>query len=137
MSSAREGLYAAIYLCQNSGTVGPGSVVAMLTGVDLSWSQNKRRFYSLGSLLPETVLNGPIAYDGGFKRAYCSNIYVGTFNIGTVLYIGSICPRGTAQPAVMGTLAFTGGNLRNMDAEASAATIEEQKFILFNVSTFG
>lgn len=137
MSQAREGLYAYLYLCRDNGTVGPGSVAAMLTGVELSWSATKKRFYSMGSLLPESVLDGIIAWEGGFKRAYSSNVYIGTFNLGTVRYIGSICPRGTAQPAIMGTLAFTGGNLSNMAAESADAVMEEQSFILYNVTTFG
>ncbi len=138
MSAAREGLYAYLYVCQSSGTVGPGSVVVMLTGVDVSWSQAGRRFYqSGGSMLPSSVLDGIIEWNGSFKRAYASNVYTGTFNIGTVRYIGSIVPRGTASPAIMGTLAFTGGNIRNMAAESNEAVTEEQGFVLYNVSFFG
>jgi len=37
----------------------------------------------------------------------------------------------------MGTLAFTGGNLSNMSAESNDAVVEEQGFILYNVTTFG
>ena len=135
--SAKEGLYATIYLCQSGGTVGPGSVVAMLTGVELSWTQNKRRFYSLGSLLPQNVLDGVIAYDGAFRHAFLSNIYVGTFSIGTFRYIGSICPRGVSTTTIMGTMALTGGNIRNMAAESAEASVEENTFILYNVSFYG
>jgi hypothetical protein len=137
MSAAREGLYATLYLADSAGTVGPGSIIALLTGVDLNWAQTKRRFYSLGSLIPEKVLDGVIQWNGSFKRAYFNNAYAGSVNIGTCRFIGSICPRGTAQPAVMGTFALTGGNLSNMAAENEAATTEEESFILYNVSVFG
>jgi len=136
----REGLYATIYVCPDSGTVGPGSVIGMLTGVELSWAQNKRRFYQLGTLTPINVLDGVITYDGAFRHAYQSNVGMGAgtrFYVGTVRYIGSICPRGTSPPAIMGTLAFTGGNIRNLSAESSEASIEENTFILYNVSFYG
>lgn len=138
MSAAREGLYAYLYLCRSNGTVGPGSVIGLLTGVDLSWSQAERRFFQLGgSMLPSGVLDGVVEWNGGFKKAYVSNEFIGTFNIGTVRYIGSICPRGTASPCIMGTMAFNGGNIRNMAAESNEAVTEEQNFVLYNVSFFG
>ncbi len=137
MSAAREGLYAYLYICRDNGIIGLGSVVVMLTGVDLNWSQAKRRFFSSGSLQPESVLDGIVEWNGSFKRAYSSNVYAGTFNIGTVRWIGSIVPRGTVQPAIMGTLAFNGGNIRNMAAESNEAVTEEQNFVLYNVSFFG
>ncbi len=140
MSQAREGLYCAIYMSNNAGTagtVGPGSVIAMLTGVDLSWTAAKKRFYSSGSLIPESVLDGVVGWEGSFKRAYSSNVHISIWALGTARWIGSICPRGTASPAIMGTLAFTGGNLSNMAAESNDAVVEEQGFILYNVTTFG
>ena len=124
-------------MSNNAGTVGPGSVIAMLTGVDLSWAAAKKRFFSSGSLLPESVLDGVMTWEGAFKHAYSHNQHINIWALGTARWIGSICPRGTASPAIMGTLAFTGGNLSNMSAESNDAVVEEQGFILYNVTTFG
>jgi hypothetical protein len=110
----------------------------MLTGVELSWAQNKRRFYSLGTITPLSVLDGVVTFDGAFRHAYANSFYMGTrFYLGTVRFIGSICPRGTSPPAIMGTMAFTGGSIRNMAAESAEASVEENTFILYNVSFFG
>ena len=137
MSAAREGLYAYLYLSDDVAAVTTAHTVAMLTGVELSWTQAKRRFYSLGSLLPETVLDGIIEWNGSFKRAFFTNKYLGSLNIGTCRFVGSIVPRGTASPAIMGTIKLTGGNIRNMAAESNEAVMEEQNFILYNVTFFG
>ena len=130
VQSAREGLYATIYI--DSVLPDSSDTVAMLTGVELNWSQTHRRFYSLGSLLPESVLDGVIQLNGSFKRAYYTNKYLGSLNVGTCRFLGSICPRGTSLPFILGTIVLTGGNLSNMAAENEAATTEEQGFIIYN-----
>ncbi len=138
MVQAREGLYATIYLSDDIAAIDNTYTVALLTGVELSWGQNKRRFYQLGgTLIPQSVLDGVITWDGSFRRAYYTNKYQGSVNVGTCNFIGSICPRGTAGNAILGTLKLTGGNLRNMAAESAEATTEEQTFILYNVSFVG
>jgi len=132
--SSREGLYATIYVSDDVAAITNTHTVALLTGVELSWSQNKRRFYSLGSLNPESVLDGIISYDGSFRHAFLTNKYIGSVNVGTCNFIGSICPRGTSTPAILGSMKITGGNLRNMAAESAEASTEENTFILYNVS---
>ena len=70
--SAREGLYGFLYL----GTACPAgttNTISLLTGVELSWTQNKKRFYTSGSLHPLSVLRGIIKFDGSFKKAYVDN----------------------------------------------------------------
>jgi len=133
--SAREGLYAKIYL----GTVcpaGTADLVAVLTGVELSWSQSNTQWRPMGSLVAEDVLRGPLNWEGSFKKAYVNNTYLGSFNVGTVVYCGSICPRGTAPPAILGSLVLTGGSLGPMETENEAAVEEEHTFMLYNL-TFG
>lgn len=138
MSAAREGLYATLYLIDGTGAPPTtANTIAMLTGVELSWTQNKRRFYSLGSLVPESVLDGVVEWTGGFKRAYFTNKYMGSLNAGTWSFIGSINPRGTSVPAILGTIKFTGGNLRNMAAESNEPVIEEESFIIYNLTFVG
>lgn len=137
MSTAKEGLYAYMYLgtaCP-AGTADP---IALLVGVELSWSQTKRRFYQLGgSLHPSQVLRGVIAWEGRFIKAYVDNKYLGTFNLGTVPFCGSIVPRGTNSPAILGTVELTGGSLSNMAAENEAAVEEDQSFIIYNLTFVG
>jgi hypothetical protein len=137
MSQGREGLYATIYLSDDVAAITTANTVALLTGVELSWAQNKRRFFQLGSIIPSSVLDGVITYDGAFRRAFFTTKYIGSVNIGTCNFIGSICPRGTAQPAMMGSLKITSGNIRNMATESAEAVAEEQTFIFYNVSFFG
>lgn len=137
MSEAKEGLYAYMYL---GGAAPPGTAdpIALFTGVELSWSQTKRRFYQGGgSLHPSQVLRGVISWEGRFRHAYINNDYLGTFNEGTVPMYGSIVPRGANSPAILGTVELTGGALSNMEAENEAAVIEDEGFIIYNLSFVG
>lgn len=135
--SAKEGLYAYMYL-GGAAPAGTADVIALFTGVELSWSQTKRRFYQGGgSLHPSQVLRGIIQWEGRFKRAYTSNDYLGTLNEGTVPMYGSIVPRGGNSPAILGTVELTGGSLSNMEAENEAAVEEDQGFIIYNLSLVG
>ena len=132
--TAKEGLYAYMYLGTHA-PVGTAQVIALFTGVELSWTQTKRRFYEArGSLHPTSVLRGIIAWEGRYKKAYVDNRYLGTFNLGTLAMHGSIVPRGGTTPAIMGTVELTGGALSNMEAENEAAVMEDQGFILYGVS---
>ena len=137
MTEAKEGLYAYIYL-GTAAIPGTAHTVALLTGVDLSWSQTKKRFYQLGgSLQPSQVLRGVIAWEGKFKHAFISPMYMGSFNIGTYPFTGSICPRGGNSPAILGTVELTGGSLSNMQAENEAAVEEDYSFIIYNLTFVG
>lgn len=135
--SAKEGLYAYMYLGP-SAPPGTANTIALFTGVELSWTQTKRRFYQGGgSLHPSQVLRGIIKFDGRFKHAYIGNGYIGTLLEGTVPMYGSIVPRGGNSPAILGTVELVGGALSNMEAENEAAVIEDQGFILYNITTVG
>ena len=112
-------------------------LIGLLSGVDLSWSQEKVRWYHMGSLNNYYVLDGVIAYDGAFRKAYVDNQYIGTVNVGTVEYCGSIVPRGATSPAILGTVKITGGSLRNMAQANANAVEEEQGFIMYNLSFVG
>jgi len=116
---------------------GTANIIALLTGVDLSWTQTKRRFYPCGSLLPSQVLRGVIAYEGAFRKAYTDNRYIGTLNSGTIPFCGSISPRGTVSPAILGTIELTGGSLSNLEMENEAASEEENTFIIYNLTFVG
>jgi len=131
--SAREGLYAYIYL----GTACPVAdtdVIALLTGVELSWSQTNSPFFGMGSLHPASILRGVIGWEGRFKKAFLHTDLMGTFNSGTYTLCGSIRPRGTARPCIVGTLEFTGGSLANMEAGSEAAVMEDEGFIMHHLT---
>lgn len=137
MSTAKEGLYAYLYL-GTAAIPGTADPIALLTGVELSWSQTKKRFYQMGgSLHPSQVLRGIITYDGKFSKAYVDNRYIGTFDMGTVPFTGSLVPRGGYSPAILGTVEFTGGSLSNMAAETEAAVGEDHSFIIYNLTFVG
>lgn len=131
--SAKEGLYAHIYL-GTACPAGTANTVALLTGVSLSWDQSNTRFYGMGSVLPADVLRGPVEFDGGFTKAYVDNSYLGTVLNGTYELCGSICPRGTVTPAILGTLVLNGGSLSDMAAGDESAVIEDHSFIIYNIS---
>jgi len=137
MAQAREGLYAYLFLAAGTTSITTTDVVMMLTGVDISWTAAKKRFYSSGSLLPESVLDGIVAYEGSFKRAYYSNRFATMNTLGTWRLLGSLSGRGTASPAIFGTIVLNGGNLSNMAAESSDPVTEEHSFIMYNVTTLG
>jgi hypothetical protein len=137
MSSAKEGLYAYIYL-GTAPAVAATDTVALLTGVELSWSQTKKRFYQLGgSLHPSQVLRGIIQYNGKFTHAFIDFDLLGTLDAGTIPLYGSITPRGANSPAILGTLELVSGSLSNMQAENEAAVEEDFSFILYNISRVG
>ena len=127
--SAKEGLYATISLGQ------PGNIV-LLTGIELSWSQDAKRFYPMGSLIPASVLRGVISWEGSYKRAFTNmgSMGMGTFALGTAIMVGTIFPRASTAPLISGTFALTGGNLSGMSAESINAVEETENFILYNVT---
>jgi hypothetical protein len=117
---------------------GTADLIALLTGVDLSWSQEKVRWYHMGSLNHYYVLDGVIAFDGGFRKAYTDNRYIGTLQLyGTYIYCGSIVPRGGNSPAILGTVKMTGGSLSNMEQANANAVGEENTFIMYNLTFVG
>lgn len=133
MSTPIEGLNAVMYLgltCPPTVT----DVIALLQGVDLSWSQNAVPFYHMGSLNHYYVLDGVIRFDGAFRQAYVNNLYPGTVSIGTHIMCGSINPRGASTPAILGTVKLTSGSLSNMNAEQAEAVGEENSFIMYNLT---
>ncbi len=111
-----------------------GAVVTLLTGVELSWKQDAKRFTPCGSLQPAAVLRGAIAWDGSFKKAYQNNKYLGTFNLGTWNWIGTVYPVGGTNPYIAGTILLTGGKLGNMAKENVEATDEDNTFIIYNLT---
>lgn len=122
------------------GTVAGGTTIpiSLLTGVELSWTQAKKRFFVAGgSLHPSSVLRGIIQYDGKFKKAYVDNMFLGSVNIGTLSFFGSIVPRGGNSPAILGTVELTGGALGGMAAESEAAVTEDEGFIIYNLTFVG
>ena len=89
----------------------------------------------MGSLQPSSILKGVIGWDYSYKKAYTNGTYgMGTFNVGTVLMVGTIFPRGGTNPFIAGTFAPTGGNLSNMAAESVDAVNETETGILYNVT---
>jgi len=124
--TAKEGLYG-VFAMGNIGT-------ALLTGCSLRWRQTKRRFYPSGSILPTQVLRGVIEWTLGFRKAFCSIANLGSFNVGTYEFIGTLYPRGGTNPLVKGTVALNSGSLLNMEAENEAAVVEEHEAMIFNLT---
>jgi len=91
----------------------------------------------MGTYPTEDVLRGPVNWEGSFKKAFVDLLYMGTFNIGTYLWYGSISPRGVGTPCVLGSLVFNGGSLANMEMENEAAVEEEETFIIYNLTFIG
>ena len=136
MSTPIEGLNALMYL----GTIcpdGTANIIALLQGIDLSYTQNKVPFYHMGSLNHYYVLDGVIRFDGAFRKAHINNTYLGTLHIGTIELCGSITPRGATSPAIIGTVKLTGGSLSNMEAQQAEAVGEENSFIMYNLTFIG
>ena len=136
ISAPNEGLNALMYL----GTACPpvaGDLIGLLAGVDLSWNQEKVRWYHMGSLNNYYVLDGVIAFDGAFRKAHVDNQYIGTLIAGTNIYCGSIVPRGASSPAILGTVKLNSGSLRNMQQANANAVEEEQSFVMYNLSFVG
>ena len=136
MSAPNEGLNALMYI-GTACPAGTADVIALFQGVDLSWTQTKRRWYPMGSLNPTDVLDGVITWDGSFKKGYLTNVWMGTFNLGTYVFCGSIVPRGGNSPAILGSVKLTGGSLANMEAENEAAVMEDEGFIIYNLTFVG
>lgn len=134
--SAKEGLYANLFLdgITHAGTMGTQSPIILLTGIELSWTQGNTPFHGLGSLQPASILRGCIGWEGRFKKAYTDNKWLGTFNIGTYQFAGSLNPAGTTVPMILGTVVLTGGSLSNMDACSEAAVNEDQGFIIYGLT---
>lgn len=132
-----EGLNADMYL----GTAcppGTAGVIALLQGIDLSWSQEKVRWYHMGSLNNYYVLDGVTTWDGAFRRAMVNTAYMGSiFTSGSNVYCGSIVPRGATSPAILGSVKLTGGSLSNMEAGNANAVGEEETFVMYNLTFVG
>ena len=132
-----EGLNAVMYL----GTACPPTTAdtqALLQGVDLSWNQEKVRFYHMGSLNNYYVLDGVIGFQGAYRKAFFTANQMGSVvTSGSNVYCGSICPRGASTPAILGSVVFTGGSLSNMAAGNANAVSEETSFIIFNLTFVG
>jgi hypothetical protein len=136
MSTPIEGLNAIMYL-GTACPAGTADVIALLQGITLSYTQNKVPFYHMGSLNHYYVLDGVIRFDGGFTNAYTSNQWIGTLHLGTYELCGSLVPRGASSPAILGTVKLTSGSLSNMEAETAEAVMEDNAFIMYNLTFVG
>ena len=136
MSTPSEGLNALLYV-GTACPAGTGDIVALLQAISLTGSQDKVRFYHMGSLNHYYVLDGVIAWDLTFRWAYLDNRYLGTLMNGTTIFCGSLIPRGVSSPAILGSLKLTSVSLANMEAENANAVMEEDSAIFYNLSTVG
>jgi hypothetical protein len=133
MSAPSEGWKAVIY----AGTTcppGTADIIALLTGVDLSWTQTNRHWRYMGSVRATHILRGPLNWEGAWRAAYVNNNWLGTFDVGTLTFCGSITPRGGNSPCILGTITLGGGSLANMEMENPEAVIEEQTFQIYNMT---
>ena len=127
MADAKEGMYGAIMF----GTLG---TLAYLTGIELSWSQEKKLFYPMGSVEAASTLHGVKRWEGSFKQAFTNTNMLGTFNLGTWTGTGTIYPRSGTNPYIAGTFSFLGGNISNMASESIDASQETHNFRFYNVT---
>lgn len=140
--SASEGLNAIMFLGTACPT-GTADTIALFQGVDVNWSQEKKRWYPMGSMNTTDILDGIIAWEGSFNKGYLTNRWLGTLNLGTYVFCGSIVPRYRVgatvahTPAIMGSVKLTGGSLRNMQAENVEAVMEDESFIIYNLTFIG
>jgi hypothetical protein len=117
------------------GHQGVAGSVSLLTGVELSWSMAYKRFFPCGSLLAANIFQGPIAWEGKYKKAYVTPAMLGSFNVGTYLWVGTLYPTGNVTGGtIAGTLMFVGGQLSNMAAESLDPVEEEHSFIMYNMT---
>ena len=133
MSSPSEGWKAVLYL----GTAcppGTANIIALLTGVRLSWTQTNRQWREMNQVRTTYILRGPLNWEGGFLKAYVNNNWLGTFNEGTLTFCGSLTPRGGNAPCILGTITLGGGSLANMEMENPEAVIEEHTFQIYNMT---
>ena len=123
---SREGLYAVITVADLT--------VALLTGVNLSWNQNKTPFYQMGSQLPMRYLQGCIEWELGWKKGFVDTANLGSFNLGTLSYLGTVFPRGSVSPYIAGTIVLNSGSLSDMEACNESAVKEEHTAKFYNLS---
>ena len=123
MSTPACGLDATIYF----GTV----EIALLTGVDFNWTKPVGEFAEMGTRVVTNVCQGVQHFSGAYRKAYVDNTYIDYFTGGSVL-TGSLVPRSGVS--IVGSLIVTGGSLSNMEAEETAAIIEEGTFVMYSMT---
>jgi len=128
-----EGLYSRLYISTANPPVA-GSVVALLQGLEFSGRQTNRGWFPMGSLIPSEYLRGIIEFDVRFRRGYIDNMFLGTFQIGTYVWYGSLTPRGPTTPAILGSVVFEGVDFSNMEAENEAAVMDEYSIKMYNLT---
>ena len=133
MTTPVEGLYARLYLSATAAP-GPPIIVAELRGIEWTSRQTKRRWYAMGTIHPSQILRGIIEHDGRARHAFITPEWIGTLQIGTYVYLGSLTPRGATTPFIMGTVEITDISLNNMEAENEMAVIEDIGFIMYNLT---
>ncbi len=111
-----------------------GANIALLDGVTLTWSQDTKRYFPCGSLTATAIFRGPVSWEGSFKRAFTSTNLMGSFNTGTLSFLGTIFPVGGTNPLIAGTVLLSGGSLNNLEREQLDVSEEEQKFIIYNMT---
>jgi len=128
-----EGLYARLYIA----TTNPppvGSVLALMQGAEFSGRQTNRGWFPMGELIPNEYLRGIIEFELRGRHGYVDNLYLGTFQIGTYVWYGSLTPRGPTTPAILGSVVFDSIDFSNMEAENEAAVIEEFSCKMYNLT---
>jgi hypothetical protein len=124
MSTAARGLDGALYLS--------GTIVALLTGVDFDYNKPVTEFAAMGGTAVTQVLQGVRHYAGAFRHAFIDCTFHTHFQQETI-FIGSLVPR-VGGAAYVGSLVLTGGSITNMNAEETAAVIEEGTFVMYSVT---
>lgn len=124
--SATEGLYAVMSIANLN--------LALLTGVTLRGDQTKSPFHQMGSLHPLQYLQGCIEWEIGWTRAIGSVSNLGSFNVGTLTYLGTVFPLGGTNPLVAGTIVPNSIALNNMEACNESAVEEEFSGKFYNLT---
>lgn len=122
MSTPARGMYGVL-------SIG-GTAIALLTGVDFDWDKPVTEFAQMGTNVVTSVLQGVQHYRGAFRHAFIDCVYLTIFQNETVL-AGSLVPR--SGRTYVGSLVITGGSLENLEAEETAAVVEEGTFVMYSV----
>lgn len=122
----KEGLYAVMTIA-NLG-------ITLLTGISLSGEQTKSPFYQMGSLNMERYMQGHVVWDIGWTRALTTVANLGSFNVGTLTYLGTVFPRGGTNPLVAGTIVPNSITVTNMEACNESAVSEEFSGKFYNLT---
>jgi len=135
-----EGLIGWVNLIAPPGTVGDGTLIGHLLGVELSGDRSQTQFRTMGTYDTAYILKGRRNFEGSARKAFICGDLLDLFRLDCTEFIGSFYPRGgecgvtTPCGTFSGTIAFKSWRLTGWESEAEAAKIEEVTFDIYNIT---